>query len=59
MTTDKNLPITLGITGASGSIYGFRLLEFLLANDFTIDLTISNNGILVIKHEIGLDLHNF
>ena len=52
----KNLPIVLGITGASGFIYGLRLLEFFLENDFKVDLVISNNSIKVAKYEMDLDI---
>ena len=49
-------PIVLAITGASGSIYGFTLLKFFLANDFRVDLVISSNGDYVAYKEIGLDI---
>lgn len=46
----------VGITGASGSIYGIRLIEELLKKDCEVFLTITKAGLLVIKEEIGLDL---
>lgn len=52
------LPLTLGITGASGAVYGFRLLKFFLENHYTIDLVISLNAIKVAKLELNLDLNN-
>lgn len=57
----KNHPLVLAITGASGVVYGQRLLEVLLSTDVEVHLTISDSGRLVIKHELGLeiDLTNF
>lgn len=49
-------PVVLAITGASGVIYGQRLLEVLLANDVEVHLTISDSAQLVVKHELGLEL---
>lgn len=48
----------LGITGASGSIYGIRLLSKLLTRETKIYLTITEAGKKVINHELGLDLGN-
>lgn len=48
-------PITVVITGASGSIYGLRLVEHLLAAGKKVNLIISNPGFIVIKEETGLD----
>lgn len=49
-------PIVLAITGASGVIYGQRLLEVLLRTDVAIHLTISDSGRLVLQHELGLQI---
>ena len=49
-------PIILAITGASGSIYGVRLMEVLLAGGRTVFLTISPSGAAVIKTELGLEV---
>lgn len=46
---------TIAITGASGSIYGIRLLEYLLKKGHKIYLTITKEGALIMKEEIGLD----
>jgi len=51
-----NHPIVLAITGASGVVYGVRLLEVLLDAGEEVHLTISDSGRLVIKHELGIDL---
>lgn len=54
-------PLVLAITGASGVIYGQRLLEVLLETDVEVYLTISDSGRLVLQHELGLqiDLNKF
>lgn len=52
----KNIPIILGITGASGAVYGYRLLEILLRLEFQVELVLSNNSIQVAKAELDLDL---
>lgn len=49
-------PITLAITGASGGIYGLRLLECLLQAGRPVYLLISEAGRLVLKMEHGLAL---
>lgn len=56
-----NHPLVLAITGASGVIYGQRLLQVLLKTDVDIHLTISQSGVTVLKHEVGVDvdLENF
>lgn len=57
----QDLPVVLAITGASGVIYGLRLLELLIEKQIPTHLTISESGRLVIQHELGIkiDLHNF
>ena len=54
-------PIVLAITGASGAIYGVRLLEVLLAADRTVYLSISPSGKTVLETELDvkIDLDNF
>ena len=49
-------PIVLAITGASGVVYGQRLLEVLLESDLDVHLTISDSARVVAKHELNLDL---
>lgn len=52
--------IIVGITGASGVIYGQRLLQVLCRREYNIHLLISDAAALVIKHELGVDLnHNY
>ncbi len=56
-----DLPIVLAITGASGVIYGRRLLEVLLQLNQPVHLSISDSGRHVLQHELGLsiDLNRF
>ncbi len=51
----KDIPIILGISGASGTVYGLRLLDFLLKNYFKVELVFSGSAFKVSQHE--LDLH--
>jgi len=53
--------LVLAITGASGSIYGTRLLETLLAAGRRVHLTISPAGAQVLAHELDrrVPLENF
>lgn len=48
-------PIVLGITGASGAIYGLTLLKFLLENDYKVDLVLSSNAPKVFQAELKID----
>ncbi|RNC72232.1 MAG: UbiX family flavin prenyltransferase [Desulfuromonadales bacterium] len=48
--------ILVGITGASGSVYGLRLCEELLKAGQRVLVTASNAGIGVVREETGLDL---
>lgn len=48
--------ITLAITGASGSIYGLRLLEQLIAAQCTVYLLISAPARIVLETELGVIL---
>ncbi len=48
--------ITLAMTGASGAIYGLRLLEQLLIAGKTVHFLLSNPARLVIKMELDLSL---
>ena len=50
-----NHPIVVAITGASGVIYGRRLLQVLIEKDFEIHLSISESGQKVLQHELGID----
>ena len=49
-------PIIVAISGASGTIYGLRLLEFLLQNNYRVELIVSESAIKVAKNEVSLSL---
>ncbi len=53
-------PVVLAITGASGAVYGARLLQLLLEQSVPTHLTVSDSGAAVIAQELGvrLDLEN-
>jgi 4-hydroxy-3-polyprenylbenzoate decarboxylase len=50
------MQITVAITGASGTIYGLRLVKELLRRGDDVSLTISPPGFMVLKEEVGLAL---
>lgn len=58
----KKKSYIVAITGASGSIYGFRLLEELIKHNFYVYLIISKPAFKVIKDELnmfsGINLNN-
>jgi 4-hydroxy-3-polyprenylbenzoate decarboxylase len=47
--------IIVGVTGATGAIYGIRLLERLRAARIETHLVVSSAGVLNVHHELGLD----
>lgn len=53
--------VVLAMTGASGAVYGVRLLEVLLAAGRNVNLVISPAATQVLEHELGLkvDLDHF
>ncbi|WP_150271056.1 UbiX family flavin prenyltransferase [Paenibacillus tepidiphilus] len=53
MTTANGQKFVVGITGASGAIYGIRLTETLLAQGHTVHLVVSQAGWRVFKEELG------
>jgi 4-hydroxy-3-polyprenylbenzoate decarboxylase len=56
MSDSPAKPIAVAITGASGSQYGLRLLECLLAAGRDVYLMISQAGQLVLNLEAGLEI---
>jgi 4-hydroxy-3-polyprenylbenzoate decarboxylase len=48
--------IFVALTGASGSIYGLRLVEQLCLNGIDVTFTASCSGTMVCREETGLDL---
>ncbi|MFC4103727.1 UbiX family flavin prenyltransferase [Paenibacillus xanthanilyticus] len=53
MVKTKRTRWAVGITGASGSIYGVRLTEVLLASDIDVHLVVTDAGWRVLKEELG------
>jgi polyprenyl P-hydroxybenzoate/phenylacrylic acid decarboxylase-like protein len=51
---NQNPEYVVGITGASGSVYGVRLVQELLKHSFNVSLIISEPGKLVLEHELGI-----
>lgn len=54
----KNLEIKhflVALTGASGSVYGMRLINELLRDGNRVSLILTEAGRQVLKHEVGLD----
>ncbi len=49
-------PFIIGITGASGSIYGLKLIEELLIKEQNIILTVTNAGKIVLEKELDINL---
>lgn len=52
---ERKLPFVLAITGASGSVYGLRLLQYLLEIEQPVELLVSRGALQVMREE--LDLH--
>ncbi|MBX3422751.1 MAG: UbiX family flavin prenyltransferase [Pirellulaceae bacterium] len=53
LTPSHDLPVVLGITGASGAIYAARTLQWLLQEGLTVHLVVSRDGLTVVRHELG------
>lgn len=51
----QKLPFVLAITGASGSVYGLRMLQFLVSAQEPVELLISRGALQVMQEE--MDLH--
>jgi len=49
-------PYIVGITGASGAIYGIRFVQILTELGYEVALVISDSARLVIREEIGISL---
>lgn len=50
----KKVPIVLAITGASGAIYGLRMLQYLLSIEQPVELLLSKAALRVMKEEHDL-----
>ncbi len=57
MTTAEQLPLVLGVTGASGAIYARRLLQVLLEAGREVHLAVSPSGQAVFEQELGVGLN--
>lgn len=57
MTPAASAPprVVVGITGASGAVYGVRLLERLRELQVHTHLVVTSAGVLNVHHELGLD----
>jgi len=51
--------VVVGITGASGSVYGKRLIEVLVSNSYGVDLVFSEVGRRVFEYEIDMSVERF
>ena len=54
--SNLSLPVIVAISGASGTIYGMRLLHFLLENNYKVEFVISESASKVAQVEIDLNL---
>ncbi|TWU32813.1 UbiX family flavin prenyltransferase [Novipirellula artificiosorum] len=53
---NQDYPVVLAMTGASGAIYGVRLLQLLSRSGTEVHLTISPSGAAVIRQELDLEV---
>jgi len=51
------MKVILAMTGASGVIYGVKLLEVLHSLEHEVHLIVTRAGRLVLKHELDVDVH--
>ena len=51
-----SLPLIVGISGASGAIYGVRLLQALKKNNIATHLVISKSAAITLKEEMDLSV---
>jgi len=55
MTSASPRSVFVGVTGASGAPYAVRLLRELQAAGRTLQLCVSDTGVLVLRHELQLE----
>ncbi len=58
LTPSDKLPLLLAITGASGSVYGLRLLQYLIEAGQPVELMVSCAAEQVFAEELDLSLGN-
>ncbi len=51
--------VVVGITGASGALYGKRVVEVLVANSYGVELVFSEYGMRVFEYETGMKVEDF
>lgn len=49
-------PWVIGMTGASGAVYGIRLIQFMLSKGYSIHLVITDAGWRVLNEELEWDI---
>lgn len=54
ISPDSNAPLILGISGASGAVYGLCMLDMLKVLSIPVHLVISRAGAMTLKDETGL-----
>ena len=52
---NRDAPVTLAITGASGAPYTVRLLELLVRHDVRVNLIVSTTGWRLLQEEMDID----
>lgn len=57
MTDTAPRTFVIGLSGASGIVYGIRAVEVLAAAGHTLHVIVSKGAPAVARHEMGLDLH--
>lgn len=51
-----NLPVVVGVTGASGAVYARRLVQVLVRSQRVVHLAVSGSGREVFRQELGIEL---
>lgn len=51
-----NTPYVVAITGASGAVYGWRLVQELIRRKHPVSLIITDPGRFILKQEMGIDV---
>ena len=51
----KNLPVIVGITGASGALYAHTLIKELVKRDIPVEIVTSKWGKYLLNHELNFN----